>query len=150
MFQSAGLGTTLQPMSAQEGRINDAKATGCFGKNALTVLHGLSILGLNEEFLIDTEPKKSFFISLCFVKVIAEGFGKQVSRRNVFVYTAVYICIGLFVFVAVHGCGFVSSLSVAIIHNHMDSQLRWSSAERSKETPVALCLKLQAALQKMR
>ncbi|KAL1255182.1 hypothetical protein QQF64_013243 [Cirrhinus molitorella] len=64
-------------MSAQEGRIDDAKATGCFGKNALTVLHGLSILGFNEEFLIDAKLKKSFFVILCLVKVIAEGFGKQ-------------------------------------------------------------------------
>jgi len=32
MFPSVGLGTALQPMSAQEGRTDDAKATGCFGK----------------------------------------------------------------------------------------------------------------------
>lgn len=119
-------------------------------KNALTVLHGLSILCFDEEFWIDAKPKKSFFIILCLVKVIAEGFGKQVSRMNVFVYPAVTVCLGLFVFAAVHGCGFVSRLSVVIIHNHMASQLRSSSAERSKETPVALCPKLQAGLQKMR
>ncbi|XP_018925741.2 cingulin-like isoform X1 [Cyprinus carpio] len=46
-------------------------------KNALTVLHVLSILGLNEEFLIDTKLKKSFFILLCLVKANVEGFGKQ-------------------------------------------------------------------------
>lgn len=97
VFPSDGLGTTLQPISAQEGRADDAKPTGCFGKNALTVLHGLFILVLNKEFFIATKPRKGFFIILCLLKVIVKDLGKQVSRRNVFVYSAVYICLGLFV-----------------------------------------------------
>lgn len=76
-------------MSVQQGRADDAQATGCF---ALTVWRGLSILVL-KEFLIETKPRKAFNIALTLVKLpgVTDAFTKQVSERNAIVYTVVYL-----------------------------------------------------------